>query len=414
MHELPNSKTSNKIPPQCFDTYGIWNNIITTALYNDVSLPKIIVEIIYLIENDDKFHNRVNFDKMFIILNILAEKLKCHVADLFNTDVEWTRTRLYKFLQNYESNEPTEPYTWDFDDDPDEKVTRHKFMLPDNRGTFYIAEKEVQDSGRYVYTFEYSLVTAIFDIANKKNIEIDFSTIRDAIYMTVEVYWEEDGKVQEYFDVTGRKARKMESSGIIINGLEFNRMEITPSNAKIDVRDFVVRTNIFNCTHNEHYVENIEAEFTIIDDSDTWQSVKVPAGYCRKCNTYFIIESTYQDLKSKGIVLCRICDNHTYRTNCHSGNMKLAKESILHQYGYNVGREEGLSEMARRRILSTIIDNHILSKTEIIGYLGFFISQHQSPVFKSAVSKWNEDRYFVERYKMGTYTQYQVNELYRD
>ena len=94
--------------------------------------------------------------------------------------------------------------------------------------------------------------------------------------------------------------------------------------------------------------------------------------------------------------------------------MKLAPESLLMQYGYNVSQAEDLTATRRQKILAVIIDNKILSKNEIINYLDFFIHQHgKRNNMERAISKWEDDREFVEEYKSGEYTKYGVNAIYR-
>ena len=69
---------------------------------------------------------------------------------------------------------------------------------------------------------------------------------------------------------------------------------------------------------------------------------------------------------------------------------------------------------SRQKILGIIIDNKILSKSEIISYLDFFINQRLSlDNMKDAVAKWKEDRIFVENYKNDEYDQVRVNSIYR-
>ena len=94
--------------------------------------------------------------------------------------------------------------------------------------------------------------------------------------------------------------------------------------------------------------------------------------------------------------------------------MRLASESILMQYGYNVNKEENLTSTMRQKILATLIDKRIMRKSEIISYLDFFISQRESQSrYQSAIAKWEMDREFVEDYKMGRYEQYGVQGLKR-
>lgn len=126
------------------------------------------------------------------------------------------------------------------------------------------------------------------------------------------------------------------------------------------------------------------------------------------------MDSTYQNLKKKGMVLCRVTDEKNYMKSGYINGMKLAQESLLMQYGYNVSQTEGLTTTGRQKILAVIIDNKIMSKSEIISYIDFFISQRNSNSrMEVAISKWEADREFVENYKIGQYTQYGVNAIYR-
>ena len=55
-----------------------------------------------------------------------------------------------------------------------------------------------------------------------------------------------------------------------------------------------------------------------------------------------------------------------------------------------------------------------MAKSEIISYLDFFINQRNSMSnMEVAVSKWEVDREFVENYRIGQYTQFGVNAIYR-
>ena len=84
------------------------------------------------------------------------------------------------------------------------------------------------------------------------------------------------------------------------------------------------------------------------------------------------------------------------------------------QYGYNVNQAEGLTGTRRKRILAVLIDKKIMSRSEIISYLDFFICQRQSnPKFELAISKWEDDRDFVESYRVGEFHQYGVNAIHR-
>lgn len=195
---------------------------------------------------------------------------------------------------------------------------------------------------------------------------------------------------------------------------EKEQQEMLRQLPQIGVKDFVVRRAVFKCMHSKHEVIDLAAAVRVVDDNGKEKLVKVSAGYCKVCKVYFIMESTYEKLRNMGVVLCRICDEKSYMKNSFVNGMKLAQESILMQFGYTVSQTEGLSATRRQKILAVIIDNHILSKSEIISYLDFFISQRQyQSKFEIAVSKWETDREFVQEYKIGEYTQFGVNAIYR-
>ena len=94
--------------------------------------------------------------------------------------------------------------------------------------------------------------------------------------------------------------------------------------------------------------------------------------------------------------------------------MRLSQESILMQYGYSVSQTEGLSDARRRKILAVLVDNKVLTRSDVIGYLDFFISQrkHQHQ-YEKAIEKWESDREFIAHYKTGSYTEYKVNSISR-
>lgn len=196
--------------------------------------------------------------------------------------------------------------------------------------------------------------------------------------------------------------------------LEQRKQEELQSLPQITVKDFVVKRTVFKCRHQNHDINDLDAAVTVIRDDGKPYLVKISAGYCRQCNTYFILESTYNRLRNLGVILCRISDEKAYLNNSYANEMHLAQESILMQFGYTVSQNENLSPTQRRKILAVMIDNHIITRSEIISYLDLFINQRYSQSkFELAISKWESDRDFVMEYNVGHYTQYGVNAIYR-
>ena len=206
--------------------------------------------------------------------------------------------------------------------------------------------------------------------------------------------------------------RQKKQSGIIVQEEKISNKNkcLLP---EIGLRDFVVRTNVFKCMHNKHKIDNVDALMNLDIDGKV-QQIRVSAGYCSQCKVYFILDSTYQNLKRKGIILCRVSDEKAYAKNGYVNEMHLAQESLLMQYGYSVSQMEDLSSTRRQKILAILIDNGIMSKSEIISYLDFFIRQRSSDSrMEIAISKWETDREFVEEYRRGHYTKFGVNAIYR-
>ena len=178
----------------------------------------------------------------------------------------------------------------------------------------------------------------------------------------------------------------------------------------IEMKDFFVRSNTFQCRNRLHSMQEVDALVDVLDNSNHIKNIKVAAGYCEQCNVYFIMDSVYQRLKSYGIILCRISDGKDYFNKSSSAGMHLSQESLLMQYGYNVSQVRGLSIEQRQKILALIVDNKIMSRNEIIGYLNFFIRQRKAmPKMQNAIKKWEQDKKYVEKYRLGQYRTVKVN-----
>lgn len=195
---------------------------------------------------------------------------------------------------------------------------------------------------------------------------------------------------------------------------EVIREETAKQIMDIGIHDFVVKCNVFQCMHRAHAISDITGIIHVKLENEREELIKVSAGYCKECNIFFILNSTYQHLVSRGNVLCRVMDERSYlNKNCLYGN-KLARESLLMQYGYNVAQVNDLSDKRRHDILSFIIDNGILVKSEIISYLNFFISQSNSRNnMENAISKWKSDCVFVEEYELENYKKIEVKSIRR-
>jgi len=191
----------------------------------------------------------------------------------------------------------------------------------------------------------------------------------------------------------------------------------------ISAQDFVVKMSVLKCRKKNHQLEDLQATITTIDKNANIVKITVPGGYCPKCSTYFILDSVYKRIKKNGIPVCRVMDEKSYTTgNSESASQshydKLASESVLRQFGYNVNQAENISPLQRKRILAAIVDYKILSKSEIISYLDYFINvrkgqKNPDGTYKmsNAIQKWREDRDWISTYKIGDFKEIQVKRI---
>lgn len=173
---------------------------------------------------------------------------------------------------------------------------------------------------------------------------------------------------------------------------------------EIEFVDMVVKCQTISCDNN-HEIEDVTAVFTIIRNG-VIRHVEVPAGYCKECDCYFILESTYKSVKQKGRLLCQVVTEAGFR-RIKRGNANFsdtwAEESPLKIAGYNVDARQNLSAFERQLILEYIVDSGILTKNRIIIYLDGFISTRMSlSNMQNAISKWKEDRDYIANYKLGS------------
>lgn len=187
------------------------------------------------------------------------------------------------------------------------------------------------------------------------------------------------------------------------------------SKREVTYKNFVIRRNTFHCRYERYQMQNIDAIVTITDGHGGIQKVKIPAAFCPQCNIYIIMEDTYQKISRTGKFLCRVYDEYKYLNSFTGYEMDgLASESILKICGYSVSETDGLSESARHDILARIVDNNILTRTEIVSYLKFFIRlRENSNSFYFAVKKWNNDIEFISNYKVGKYRTQEVGSITR-
>ena len=156
--------------------------------------------------------------------------------------------------------------------------------------------------------------------------------------------------------------------------------------------DFFVRTSISSCSKKNHKIIDFLAEVDVICSNGNVIKKSFPASYCEDCKLYFMYDEQYKRLRKSGVPLCSIYEYSKYIKTNHTGGIELKPESLLHSFGYNVGTSEGLSAKQRKRILSFVINNGIMSKHEIINLLSYFVDFRKNDKRQAnAITKWKMD-----------------------
>lgn len=212
-------------------------------------------------------------------------------------------------------------------------------------------------------------------------------------------------------NVQGRKAWRLANNSENLEFVESLLKSINPAPAPLPDRldtlpqqpvgltDVMIRGNSFKCK-NHHCIE-YAGVVPVLTKIRTIEYHLVSLWYCFDCQYYYIFEQTYQDLKTKGIILCKVTDYNTFRDYHPSYNIpryKWNQVSPLRMLGYCVNKAENLSDDQRHALLEEIVDRGILSKQTVINYLNFFIRNLNSG--PNALQKWMADCNHISKYQL--------------
>lgn len=169
-------------------------------------------------------------------------------------------------------------------------------------------------------------------------------------------------------------------------------------------RTLYIHAGRIKCIRFHHDIQDIAALIPI----DNQENIKVHASYCTKCKITFITKSFYLQLRKRyPIMIANFCelDSNGNPLNKIEGKT----ESILKLCGYSV-KMDGPSTTTRHFILRSILEREILSKTDIITYLEFFLSYNASKdgMFQ-AERKWQSDLNYVRNLDIDTHPEMKIS-----
>ncbi len=175
--------------------------------------------------------------------------------------------------------------------------------------------------------------------------------------------------------------------------------------------DVLVRTN--TCKVHEHIP--YAGMVPVLQDNGTVKYYLIPVFLCKDCQCLFTFEQTFENLKQKGIIACKVVDLSTWRVlKSNSGDFggRLNPISKLRMHGYCVNKDEDLSDSQRHTILVNLIENGIMSQEEIVGFLDWILRK-MGNAGQDAHDKWSQDYDYISRYKIGSLKIVSVQGIYK-
>lgn len=170
-----------------------------------------------------------------------------------------------------------------------------------------------------------------------------------------------------------------------------------------------VHKGTIGCQRDNHNV--VAATAVLLGKND--RQIEMTVNYCRNCKKFFINYISYVAYRNKyGILIGNIVLEDEGR-NIFS-DVVLAEASPLKLCGYSVNQQDGYSKETRWYIISKIIDRGIMSKSEVIKYLEYFISINgKKRGNQLALSKWKEDLKFTLDYDAQNQERHLIDEIKR-
>lgn len=180
--------------------------------------------------------------------------------------------------------------------------------------------------------------------------------------------------------------------------------------SSIGYEDFVIRTTKASCANKGHWLENIEAIFSVMTPKGIMK-VAGTAMYCAVCDEYYISEYEYERIRRYGTLCHKVITDVKYVSM--KGNYKnWAEQSLLSSYGYSANEKDDLSDSERQGIIKFVIENDIMSAPRVLSFLEWLLRKRGSSCI-NASEKWRRDIQFVKGY-LGESRRVGVNRITRD
>lgn len=218
------------------------------------------------------------------------------------------------------------------------------------------------------------------------------------LYSFVRLHTEYKHFYDALYGFGGKRGKSYSYIIAILNKLGYNffsKSNEDDSTWKEDSVLYVYKGTI-GCQRDEHKIKEVTAVFTGKNN----ESVELSVNYCTECNRFFINYISYEEYRSRyGILIGNIVLEDDKKNTV--SDMVLADASPLKLCGYSVNQQDNYSKETRQYIIEKILIKGIMTKSEVVRYLEYFININgRKKGNELAVEKWKEDLRFVLNYQI--------------
>ena len=157
----------------------------------------------------------------------------------------------------------------------------------------------------------------------------------------------------------------------------------------------VLRTYHKECNHN---CEKVYLKIPLLLSNGELITRTMLGTYCDKCKKYFILDTEFRKILCEGKIQTQISFSES--GNQFNG-MDLSPESLLRKCGYTVNANSNITKEHRQKLLKAIIENKLYTPSKIVSHFRFLISMNNNVTSRdmsAAISKWQEDIWFLQQY----------------
>jgi len=243
-------------------------------------------------------------------------------------------------------------------------------------------------------------------------------------YYELFAYVRANQKLQRLYEALYRKGRKKRSRIVKFLIRILSKVELGGSNpvedpieTPVEIHEpewtsnsiLYVHKGTIVCQRDSHNVVPATAVLIGRNEAD----IQLSVNYCHDCNRFFINYVSYEAYRNKyGFLIGNIVLEDDNKTTF--GDTVLSEASPLKLCGYSVNQQDGYSRETRQYIITKIISLGIMTKSDVVRYLEYFISMNgKRKGNEIAVMKWKDDLSFTLNFNFENQSKYFITDIKR-